>query len=321
MLDKNDYLTHALYWHSFGLKVIPVIPNSKQTAVKWTEWLNNLSPDSIIRFWTAHPNYELGFILDENILVLDADTPEAVETLHFLEGEYGVKPTLTVRTKKGWHHYYRRNQDTYAHADSHSSNKHPERLDVKTGRGNGFGRSMVILPPSTGKTVGIDIAKSTNDLPIVDQDFIDAVFTRNGRDKPRLNREPKSLALKSTTQNSHFAKNNHSDKTIDLDPDTSAQLNRLLTFIPSDSGRNDWFKALAAIHHTCNGSDYGFSVADEWSRTASNYCGTVQLRQIWNSLFDYQGKPATIGTLCKMAKDNGATDNDITKEHFEIMKP
>lgn len=137
----------ALYWYSYGFAVIPVLPSSKKTFPGWNQWLANLSRVSIITHWTQHPNHDVGFIVGNDTVVLDADAPQSVAALDALEARFGIKPMLVVKTSKGVHHYFRCAAGTFATSDSHSTAVHPDRIDVKTGR------SMVVLPPSPGKTI------------------------------------------------------------------------------------------------------------------------------------------------------------------------
>ena len=113
----------ALFWFKYGLKVIPIIPDTKQTAVKWNKWLNGLSLKKIAEYWKKHPNHEVGFIVSEDIIVFDADSPESIVALAELEARFGVKPMLVVKTAKGEHHYYRRAKGTVAKSDAHSTSE------------------------------------------------------------------------------------------------------------------------------------------------------------------------------------------------------
>ena len=94
----------ALYWYHRGFAVIPLVPKSKQTAVKWDQWLADLSRAAIIKYWTAHRDHDVGFIVGNDTLVLDADAPEAVAALESLEARYEIKPMMVVKTSKGEHH-------------------------------------------------------------------------------------------------------------------------------------------------------------------------------------------------------------------------
>ena len=68
----------ALDWLQFGLQVIPVPSGTKRTALKWDPWLKDLSPDKIDNHWKQYPDHELGFIVGNDLLVVDADDPMAV---------------------------------------------------------------------------------------------------------------------------------------------------------------------------------------------------------------------------------------------------
>ena len=152
-IDQNpeslspDFLKATLKWYKFGFQVIPIVPHTKKTAVKWDPWLEPLSILRIYRHWRNNPDHELGFIVGQEIIVFDADTPESLRRLYQIEFQFGVKPKLIVKTQKGEHHYFRLTEGTIAKSNSHCSKKHPERIDVKTGR------NLVVLPPSGGKEV------------------------------------------------------------------------------------------------------------------------------------------------------------------------
>jgi hypothetical protein len=153
-MDSSDiflsFLNAAIYWYTFGFAVIPIIPGTKLPAVKWDPWLATLSLETISTYWAQHPSHEVGFIVGDDVIVFDADSPKSIAALALLEKTFDITPSLTVNTSKGQHHYYKRTPGTYAKSDSHNTEKHPERIDVKTGR------ALVILPPSTGKEVDID---------------------------------------------------------------------------------------------------------------------------------------------------------------------
>ena len=62
-------------------------------------------------------------------------TPESLAALFLLEKTFDLTPQLVMKTNKGEHHYFRRASGTYAKLDSHSTQEHPDRLEIKTGRG------------------------------------------------------------------------------------------------------------------------------------------------------------------------------------------
>jgi len=284
-----QYSNAAIYWHSFGFSVIPIIPGKKQSAVKWDAWLDGLSTEKIKTHWGKHPDHEVGVIVGDDVIVLDADSPAAIAALAELEKAFDVTPCLTVTTHKGQHHYFRRAPGTFAKTDSHSTDKHPERLDVKTGR------TLVVLPPSTGKEVEIDEAENLDDLTEASQKFIDAVFIHNGRSAPRLplEKSPSPLPLP-----------------VDMDQ-TTARLSALLAHVDADCGYEDWLHVLMAIYRETGGSDNGLALAIVWSSKGDKYSGEEELRIKWNSFGNYAGTPVTVGTIHKILADKGVDWLDV----------
>ena len=138
-----------------------------------------MCPKALHDHWTAHPDHEVGCIVGDDIIVFDADGPESIKALVDLEQQHGLTPRLVVTTSRGEHHYFRRAEGSHAKSDAHSTEAHPERIDVKTGR------ALVVLPPSGGRQVKVIEGDNVDQLTVADQNFIDAVYRHNGRDAPR----------------------------------------------------------------------------------------------------------------------------------------
>ena len=280
----KNFRDGALYWFKFGLKVIPIVPGSKRTAVKWDSWLDKLTSEKIINHWRAHPEHELGFIIDESLIVFDADSTESISALTDLEEKLGVVPNLVVKTTKGVHHYFRRAKDTFAKTDSHSTDEFPHRIDVKASR------SMVVLPPSTGKSVLHQSAENLKELSEVSQNFIDAIYQHNGRSSPHS-----SVVEKQQVQ----------EHDRSSDPHILARLRALVESIDPDCGYQDWVNVLMAVFHESKGSEEGFEIANSWSSKGKKYKGIEDLRRKWNSFRLDVNNPITIATLKKMIADSG----------------
>jgi hypothetical protein len=278
----ESYGNAAQHWFSRGFNVIPLVPGTKQTAVKWDSWLENPSSEKIAAHWASHPDHEIGFIVGDDIIVLDADSPAAIAALAELEDACSVVPHLTVKTAKGVHHYFKRAKGTYAKSDSHSTQEHPERLDVKTGR------SMVILPPSKGKSLDIDDAENACDLTEVSQEFIDAVSRHNGRLVPRPFESVPPERILSVTSSQTFNR-----------------IKALLDHLTPDSGYENWLRCGMAIFHGTDGSSEGLDLFDRWSRKGKTYKDRKEIEAKWRSFKTVQNNPVTIGTLIKMVKDSG----------------
>jgi hypothetical protein len=100
-------LNGAMFWYGYGFKVIPIPPGAKKTAVRWNTWLDGLDPQKIVGYWAKNPSHDLGFIVGDDIIVFDADTPESLAALYEIEARFGITPKLVVKTTKGQHHYVR----------------------------------------------------------------------------------------------------------------------------------------------------------------------------------------------------------------------
>ena len=278
----------AFHWYGCGLKVIPVIPGKKLTACKWDPWLQTLSPKVLNDHWTAHPDHEVGCIVGDDLIVFDVDSPESIAALVDLEQRHGLVSHLVITTPRGEHHYFRRAPDSYAKSDAHSTEAHPERIDVKTGC------ALVVLPPSSGRQVKVFESDDVDALSVADQAFIDAVFRHNGREAPR---SPSLQTLSPPTP------------PPDLDLIT-ARLNAMLQHLDPDCGFDDWLHILMAVYHETGGSEPGFELANVWSSRGRKYRGEAEIRTKWTSFESYAGTPTTVGTIIKMLAAKGSSDSE-----------
>lgn len=288
----------AMRWFQFGLQVMPIAAGSKQPTVTWDRWLNALRPETIDSYWERHPDHELGFIVGPELIVFDADSPEAIAAFHQLMASFDLTCNHTVKTRKGEHYYFRRAAGTFAKSDSHDTEEHPQRLDIKTGR------AMVVLPPSTDKTQSISDAENASELTEVGQDFIDAVYRHNGREAPRQSPEPRAPRLMASEDEDQL----------------TTEIQYLLQYIDPDCSYNDWLSVGMAIHHEFAGSDSGFQLFDEWSSQGGKYPGYPEMVAKWGSFKGDQGTPITLATLCKLAGVGGADLEKVGEEFFEPIE-
>lgn len=297
---KKTHQEGALEWFQFGFEVIPIKPEEKVTVLYWDPWLENLSEEKISAHWDKHPDHEVGFIVGEDLIVFDADSPEAIASLTMLEWEHGVTPNMVVKTKRGEHHYFRKASGVFAKTSGHGDEHSGQKIDVKTGR------TMVVLPPSTGKSLFIKNANEVDDLVEATQAFIDSVYIHKGKQAPR---PPKPLSvprLKPEPNN-----------------ESIANINALLDTIDPGCCREEWLKVLMVIFYETGGSDEGFELADNWSSRGKNYTGEKDVLTAWQSFNLEIANPVTIGTLIKMAKDNGADMETVitaSMPDFEICE-
>ncbi len=298
MPDHSMHQKAALDWFRFGFSVIPIQPHEKVTVVKWDPWLDGLSENKILAHWKKHPDHELGFIVSDKIVVLDADSQQSIGALAQIEEAFDVTPNLIIKTKKGVHHYFKLAQETFARTDSHSTDLFPGRIDVKARR------SMVILPPSTGKETLICEAERVDDLVVVGQDFIDAVFKHNGRVAPRPIELSTSVAMPKEASSQ-----------------TVADIKAMLEKLDPDCGREDWIHVGMAIYFETGGSEEGFTIWNAWSSKGTKYPGRHELRTQWDSFRSDLTNPITIATITKLVTDAGHDWVDVCSgEQFKAYE-
>jgi hypothetical protein len=282
-------------WYSkFGLQVIPMMPGKKIPAVKWDAWFEDLSPEKIDKHWKLHPDHDIGCLMGDDLIMFDADTPEAIANLVAIEESFGVKPKLLVKTARGEHHWLRRKPGTFASPDGHDSKKHPGRIDIRTGR------SMAILPPSTNKVAIVHEAHHVSELTEVCQSFIDAVYLMNDREPPRPREETPNFSRGGETH-------------------SVAKLRALLGHIDPDCGYQDWLNVLMAVHTETGGSEDGLALVDEWSSKGSKYDGSQAVRLKWRSFKNNLERSIKIGTINKMVEATGVKWQDVI-DPFEICE-
>lgn len=291
-----DCKAAAHWWYDFGFNVAPMNAATKHTSLDWAPWLARLALDGHAAIdATFRPEDELCAIVDSQVFVLDADTPESLAALVAIEKAHDLTSNLIVRTRNGEHHYYRKAPGTYARLAGYSSKKAPRNIDVRTGRTPTEGRGVIVLPPSSGKVVLVNEADNINDLVEVGQKFIDAVFRHNepGKEPPR------PIPPRETTNISARA--------------SDCEAREILSYIDPGCGYDDWMKVVFAIHDHYQGGEEGLYLADLWSQPASNYCGFEEIEYKWRSCSS--GKGIGWGTACHLAEENGADLAAIHKRH------
>ena len=289
----NSNREAAIYWFNYGFKIIPIVAGQKKPALPYSPWLENLSPEAVRRYWRKNPTQGVGCVLPDDVVVFDADSPEAEAALRALEKKHGAFPALIAGTQRGCHHFFRIAPGTCVKSDSHCTAEFPERIDVKASR------SQVVLPSGPPRTVRRLFYKSLAKLTPVDQTFVDDVFAHNGRPSPRPQAEREiEPAVQSED---HFRR-----------------LGSLLDHIDPDSGYEDWLHVLMALFHETDGSDEGFELADGWSSKGAKYKGPSEIEEKWRSFSRGTSNPITIASLIARAREAGADVDDIMIEPFEL---
>lgn len=284
----NSCPSAALAFFRAGFIVAPIVPGTKRTAEKWAPWKARLSENTIVDHWAQHPDHELGCIVSPRLLVLDADSPASIQAVEDLMQAHGISCNFVVKTRRGKHYYFLLAPGTFAKTRAFNSEDYPARIDVK------HGQSLVVLPPSTDKTIQTCEIETIDDLVEVDQDFVDAVFSHNGQPSPRPPTPSKPKPAPAP-------------EALDA---TLKRAEELLEQIDPDCGHDDWFRCIAAVHYESGGSEDGFALANSWSSRGTKYPGEYELRKKWNSLANYQGTPVTLGTLVMMASGRAGPDQE-----------
>ena len=97
----------ALKWFSLGYLPVPVREGTKIPRVKVKEWLQSLTQQTIEQHWANFENDDIGLHCSNGLVALDSDSPESLAPMLALEEKHGIKPLITVKTKKGTHHYFK----------------------------------------------------------------------------------------------------------------------------------------------------------------------------------------------------------------------
>lgn len=278
-------LARALQWYEFGLSVIPLSPDSKRTSVTWDTWLEGLTEELVVEFWTRYPDHMVGHILGPDLLMLDADSPQSLAVLHQIEASLDATPRLVCQTSKGEHHYFKRAPGTYAHNCGFTTETSPDKIDVRTGRG---------MAKLHGLTDIVEVEHSS-ELSVVGQDFIDAIWRRNGKDAPRQI-PPKA--------------SNGSDLPMEKDA-----VNDFLACIkPEALDYDEWLHVGMALQDEMH--EAGLEMWDSWSQSDPRYQGTDDLLVHWSSFESGGGR--TFGTIIHLAEKTGA-DTQAIRDKYDIF--
>jgi len=135
---KDQLLSAALELANRGFSIIPLEPRNKKPLVGWRDYqIERPNEKQIQQWWNSWPDANIGVVCGKvsNLIVLDVDGESGFETLS-QNGFYPEEhPTVTVKTNRGKHYYYR-------HPQKEISSFHFQGGDVKADGG------YVVAPPS-----------------------------------------------------------------------------------------------------------------------------------------------------------------------------
>lgn len=164
-MTSNPRLDAALEYLDEGWSVIPIRPETKRPAIKWSQYQDRQpTTEEIETWWERWPNADIALITGEisGLVVVDCDNEDALHAAY----DAGMRSPVTVRTKRGLHLYFKHPMDGERRgprAGSTSRGADWPRIPGLDFRGDG---SYALLPPSKGYHWEIAPAHDMDDAPI-----------------------------------------------------------------------------------------------------------------------------------------------------------
>ena len=248
--------TTASDWFAKGYLPLPIIQGQKNPRRKLSDWLPDLSESRIEAHWDSCPSDDVALHCSNGLIVLDADSPESESAIQALEQKHNLYSNLRVRTRKGIHYYYKNAPGVEIRQVGHSTKKHPERIDIRTGN------SYIIAPPSTGKELLVPEIVPFDQLMELTPAFVADLLQHNSKTTSVNDQEGKAKAL---TKFPAIAADD-----VNL-PEKLLAVKALIAPLDPDEGYSEWINVLMAIHYETEGSDDGLDIADEWSSMGGKY--------------------------------------------------
>lgn len=132
------------------------------------------------------------------------------------------------------------------------------------------------------------------------------------KDRPAVSAEQLARAFGSAPRK---AKEKPARERIDFADDgapEAGEVLELLSYISPDCGYADWLAVLMGLHDKFNGSEDGFTIADNWSAGGAKYVpGEVSSK--WHSFTP--GGGTSFKTVAELAKQNGADLSAIARKY------
>ncbi len=296
--SSNPKIT-ALDWFLKGYRPIPIAEGKKSPAIKnIPDWLTCLSEDVIVEHWDYSPYDDVALHCSNGLIVLDADSLESERAIQALEQTHNLYSNQKVRTKKGTHYYYKNAKGVELRQAGHSTEKHPERIDIRSGN------SFIVAPPSIDKELLVAEIVPFDQLVELTPAFVADLLHHNGKTASGRDQEEKvkpSVKFPVTVGTAE----NHPEKFI--------VIKALIAHLDPDEGYHEWINVLMAIHHETKGSDDGLEIADEWSSKGRKYKGRSEIKAKWDS-FRVGASSITMGTVRYMLNERGLDANQIVSD-------
>lgn len=293
-INTSSTSAAALEWYFNGYLPCPIFKGQKNPSTKVKEWLATLSERKIEQHWVDRPDDDVALYCSNGLVVLDADSPESIKAIEDLETKHRLYSNLKVQTKKGVHYYYRQVGGMSFKQAGHSTENHPERIDIRCGP------SYIIAPPSTDKQLLVAEIVPFDQLVELTPAFVDDLLLHNGAVPALKLKFLPTAGSKKSTQPA-------------LKDNKVLAIRALIEPLDPDEGYSEWINVLMAIHHETGGSEEGLAIADDWSCTGGKYKGYAEIESKWNSFTSNSDSSITIGTVRQMLKERGLDANQLLR--------
>jgi hypothetical protein len=287
----------AASWARAGFPVFPCGPDKKPlTPHGFKDATADL--DAVAAYWQAYPRALVGLPTGDTsgLFVVDLDTDrgtgEAIgeASLAALGLSHLIGTVPTVATPSGGRHLYFR-----ACGLGSTTNKLGPKIDT---RGNG---GYIIAPGSVtpaGAYVLLNIPLTRDTLQSAPSALLEGLRGHNIADRAQ-----QPFQIDTGARSGFQAEGQRAEAGEVLD---------LLAHIPPDCSYSDWVGVLMGLHDHFSGSPAGLSVADDWSAKGHKYKpGEVAAK--WRGF--HLGGGAGWGSVCELARQNGADLGAIAKRH------
>jgi putative DNA primase/helicase len=255
---------------------IPMVSKS-QPAGKFSS--GETYPIDNLLWQKADPDI-IGIRLDDFILVdYDGNKPKGAIPLAELFDILGDEPNPVQENEKGdsIHYLYRIPAGIDKTTLKHSNDDWVHGVDIKT--------MNQLMHLKRHKTIIDDELPTLDEVQDAPQAIIDAL-TKVTSENLKARSESKAGKLKAAEIISH------------IDPDCEY---------------NEWRNVGMGLHDEFKGDPLGLQIWDNWSANGSGYSGFTHIEYKYKSFTGDKG--ITFGTVCKMAKDNGADLSAIAKKY------
>ncbi len=90
--------TAAIRLLKFAPSPIPTLPRANHSPVTWNAWSANLGAANVHQHAALHPDHEVIYLTNDDLIILDTDLATSLPTLDAIEPRHGLRPIPTVNT-------------------------------------------------------------------------------------------------------------------------------------------------------------------------------------------------------------------------------